>query len=390
MTRLLTLILGRLPIGWLQLRHNKARLAAAVLGVAFANVLVLVQIAIMGSMTTSLGKPYGFVNADIMISAPDSNAISEGSNVARQWMLQALGHPQVSNGTPLFVGNIGMKHDGRSLTLVAFALDPGTEGFFAPEIRPRADLLHMPDSAIIDRHTRGLNRDEAAAIRPQTPSSVEIKGRTITLYDTFAGGGGFGADGYLITSDQTFLTLQPGRSIAAPNHILLAVTPGADPARVAAELHEVISDKSLRIRTLDRALSDEINYQQTKRPTGIILGFGVVIGLLVGLVIVYQVLSTDVADHLREYATFKAMGYRQRFLLSIVLEEAVILATLGAIPGLVLANLMAGFMRKATGLPMYLTGEIIVAVFFGTIVACTLSGALAARRLATADPADLF
>ena len=56
--------------------------------------------------------------------------------------------------------------------------------------------------------------------------------------------------------------------------------------------------------------------------------------MLVGLVIVYQVLSTDVADHLREYATFKAMGYPHRFFLGIVFEEALILGVIGFVPGL--------------------------------------------------------
>jgi putative ABC transport system permease protein len=66
----------------------------------------------------------------------------------------------------------------------------------------------------------------------------------------------------------------------------------------------------------------------------VIFGFGVLIGVLVGLVIVYQVLSADVADHMREYATFKAMGYGPRFFLGIVLEEALVLGVLGFLPGL--------------------------------------------------------
>ena len=133
-----------------------------------------------------------------------------------------------------------------------------------------------------------------------------------------------------------------------------------------------------------------MSYQQTKRPTGIIFGFGVIIGVLVGIVIVYQVLSTDVADHLSEYATFKAMGYSQRFFLSIVLEEALILGVLGFIPGFAVASLLLAGMARATTLPLAMTAGMAVIVFFGTVIACTLSGAFATRRLAGADPADLF
>ena len=50
MTALLARLLGRLPIGWLQLTHTRARIAAALAGVAFANVLVFVQLGIMGAL----------------------------------------------------------------------------------------------------------------------------------------------------------------------------------------------------------------------------------------------------------------------------------------------------------------------------------------------------
>ena len=131
-------------------------------------------------------------------------------------------------------------------------------------------------------------------------------------------------------------------------------------------------------------------YQTTERPTGIIFGFGVVIGVLVGVVIVYQVLSTDVADHLSEYATFKAMGYRSRFFLGVVFEEAVILALLGFVPGVAIAWGLYAALEAATGLPVSLGAATAVAVLLGTVAACALSGAIATRRLAAADPAELF
>ena len=113
-------------------------------------------------------------------------------------------------------------------------------------------------------------------------------------------------------------------------------------------------------------------------------------GLIVGTIIVYQVLTTDVADHLREYATFKAIGYRQRFFLGIVFEQAIILALFGFVPGLLLALGLYGVINTATGLPIVMTPERPLLVLLGTIAMCSLSGALATRRLAKANPADLF
>jgi putative ABC transport system permease protein len=138
------------------------------------------------------------------------------------------------------------------------------------------------------------------------------------------------------------------------------------------------------------AQAADLSYQTTQRPTGVIFGFGVAMGVLIGLVIVYQVLSTDVADHLREYATFKAMGYPHQFFLSIVFEEAAILGAMGFVPGIILSIGIYAAMAQATGLPVAMTPVRAAMVFFGTVLACAASGALATRRLRAADPAELF
>lgn len=390
MRRLLQALFGRLPIGWLQLTHSRPRFAAALAGVAFANVLVFVQLGIMNSMAVATLKPYGFFQANIMISAGDANSMTEGGNVARQWMFQAMADPEVVAGTGLFVGNVAWQRTANALSLTTYGIDPTQPAFLSPEMASRAATLQLPDTAVLDRFSRGLPRDLAASIRPQSPLSFEASGTTLTIRDTFAGGGGFGGDGFMLVSDQTYLTLFPARSSGAPDHILLALAPGAEPEMVAARLRDLISDKTLRIRSYAAAAQEDLSYQQTRRPTGIIFGFGVIIGILVGIVIVYQVLSTDVADHLSEYATFKAMGYGHGFFLSIVFEEALILGILGFIPGFLVASLLLTGMAAATTLPLAMTGAMGTQVFVGTVLACALSGAIATRRLAAADPADLF
>ena len=390
MNRVLQWIFGRLPIGWLQLTHNRGRFIAALAGVAFANVLVFVQLGIMNSVATATLRPYDFFNADIMISAGDSNALDEGGNVARQWMLQALADPDVADGVGLFVGNVPWDRAEQDIVMTTFAIDPGRSAFLSSDIVTDITLLQMQDTAILDRLARGLPRDEAAAIRPQTPLSFETQGRTLTVLDTFAGGGGFGVDGYLLVSDQSFLSLFPSRSSTAPDHILLRLRSGVDVATVVERLGRLISDDTLRIRSYGDAAQEELRYQQTQRPTGVIFGFGVLIGVLVGLVIVNQVLSADVADHLPEYATFKAMGYGPRFFLGVVVEEALVLGCLGFLPGLAVGTATLTLMAKVTTLPLAMTPGMAVTVFLGTVVFSVISGVIATRKLAAADPADLF
>lgn len=390
MSYLLQRLFGRLPIGWLQLTHNRTRFAAALAGVAFANVLVFVQLGIMNSMGAATLRPYEFFQADIMISASDASTLTDGGNVARQWLLQALGDPDVAAGMGLFIANVPWDRGEKDISLTTFGVDPTKTEFLSKDIASDLNLLQVRDAAILDRRARGLAKDEAASIRPQTPLSFETQGRTITAYATFSGGGGFGGDGYMLVSDQTFLSLFPTRSSSAPDHILLTLRSGAKLDAVISRLKILISDPSLRVRSYQQAAQEDLRYQQTKRPTGIIFGFGVLIGILVGIVIVYQVLSTDVADHLREYATFKAMGYGPRFFLGIVFEEALVLGIMGFIPGLVVGTTILTLMGNITTLPLGMTPSMAMTVFLGTIIFSALSGAIATRRLGAADPADLF
>lgn len=391
MTALLERLLGRLPIGWLQLAHNRARLAAAVAGVAFANILVLMQLGFMGALIGSIRLPYDQLNADILIMASDMNTLADGSPVPRQRMFEALAIEGVAQATPLYYGRIDWKQpDGTQRSLDTFGVDPAGRPFRGAAIEARLGDIANSDLALIDARTRNAPPGLLESITAGAPYSFEAKGRTLSVVGTFAIGGGFSADGYLIVSDQTFLKLFPQRVSGAPNLILLRLEPGADHKKVLAELRQVLPDYDSAVRTIDETVARDQRFQTTQKPVGLIFGFGVVIGILVGVIIVYQVLSTDVADHIKEYATFKAIGYPQRFFLSIVFEEAAILAMFGFIPGMAIASGLYLVIAQVTGLPLAMTAGRAALVLVGTVAMCALSGAIATRKLARANPADLF
>ncbi|MEM7644384.1 MAG: ABC transporter permease DevC [Pseudomonadota bacterium] len=391
MTAILAWLMGRLPIGWLQLAHSRARLGAAVAGVAFANILVFVQLGILGALNQSTVAPYELFGGDIMISSVDANTLTDGSNVARVRMFQALAVSGVVGAAPLYIGNLDWQRpDGRSSTLQSIGLDPGQLDFVPPALHGTMPHLLLADTVLLDASTRGLPSGALDGVTPDRPYRFELSDRALNAVGTVDVGGGFAADGTLYASDQTFLRLFGNRSSAAPNHVLVNVGDGLAPQVVVERLRAVLPSDVVKVATKADAAAADLAYQTTERPTGIIFGFGVVIGIIVGLVIVYQVLSTDVADHLREYATFKAMGYGHPFFLGIVLEEAVILALFGFIPGVAIATGIYVAMSAATGLPLTMSPDLAAMVLIGTVLACVISGALATRRLAAADPADLF
>jgi putative ABC transport system permease protein len=388
---LLERVLGRLPIGWLQLLHNKTRLLAAVAGVTFANVLVFMQLGFLGALIHSIALPYGQMNADLLISASDMNTLADGSPVPRQRMFEALGVADVAGATPLFYGKIEWKQpDGSVRTLDAFGVEPSAVTFDNADVTAHLRDLSVLGTALIDRRTRNVPREIFAEIDAGRPLRFETRGRTLDVTSTFSIGGGFTADGYLIMSDQTFLQLFPQRVSGAPNHILIKMKPGADRAALLEELRRILPSSDANVRSVAEAVRKDQAFQTTQRPVGLVFGFGIVIGIVVGIIIVYQVLATDVADHMKEYATFKAIGYRHRFFLGIIFEEAMILATLGFVPGILLSLGLYAMVASKTGLPLAMTPVRAIAVFAGTLVMCSISGIIATRRLARANPADLF
>ncbi|MFT4742964.1 MAG: putative ABC transport system permease protein [Yoonia sp.] len=391
MNKILSLLFGRLPIGWLQLSHSKGRLIAAVSGVAFANLLVFMQLGILGALNSSTVAPYSLLGADIILSSQAGNTLTDSDNVAQVWMFQALSVPGVAAASPIFIGNLPITLvDGTSATLLTFGVDATKLGFVSPSIAKSLGQLTIENTALIDKGTRGVPADVIAGIEAGNPFSFEANGRTLSAIATMNVSGGFLADGMMVTSDQSFFRLFGARTSAAPNHILLQVDEGVSHDAVATRLRAALPAQSVKIQTLQEAAGADLAFMSTQRPTGIIFGFGVFMGILVGLVIVYQVLSTDVADHLREYATFKAMGYGNTFFLGIVFEEAIVLAIFGFIPGLIVSMGLYAGLVSVTGLPVEMDIGRAVLVFLGTLTACTISGAIATRRLARADPADLF
>jgi putative ABC transport system permease protein len=379
-----------MPIGWLQLVSNKLRFAAAATGVGFACILVFVQLGMLGAFTKAMRISYTVFNADIMISASDSNGLAEGSYVARRRLYQALAVPGVKEALPVFVGKASwLRPADVRIEFITIGIDPSRRSFIGPAIVD-SEPLKLASSALLDSRARGLDPSLVAKASPEHPLVIETNGRQVSVVGTTMLGAGFAGDGFMVVSDQTFLRLFPARSSAAPNHVLLRVDPGQDAKVVAERVRQALNTSAIKVQPFDQAIDGEINFQTTRRPVGLIFGFGVLIGILVGVVIVYQILSTDVADHLSEYATFKAMGFSPGFFRSIVLEEAVVLAVVGFVPALIVAVGIYAVMAKATNLPIAMSPERAGLVFLGTVLCCSLSGILAMRKLTQADPADLF
>ena len=381
----------RSSLGWLQLTHSKSRLMVAIAGIAFADVLMFMQLGFQESLYDSNTRMRKALNADIVLVSPKAKNTQSLSTFSRRRLYQAMDVPGVESAHALYSQNINWKNpqtrEDNPLQLIGF--DPNYEAFNIPELNQQLDQIKIPDVVLFDRKSRGDYDQVIAEVSQGNWVSTEAEGRKITVKGLFSLGASFGTDGVLMTSDQNFLMLFRRREAGSVSLGLIHVEPDADPVAVAEGLRSHLPE-DVEVMTIGEFIEDEQQYWREESPIGFIFTLGTAMAFVVGVVIVYQILSTDVGAHIQEYATFKAMGYRHRYLLAIVFEEAIILAILGFIPGLVLPIGLYHVAAKATSLPIFMTQVRAITVFILTVVMCVTSGGIATQKLKSADPADMF
>lgn len=379
----------RIPLAWYNLRHERSRLLVATAGVTFAVLLMFMNLGFLGALINTTSNFYEQFNGDIFLVSPQSLEISSTKAFPRQRLYQAAGIEGVQRAMPLYAEYTLWKNPETQISraMFAYGFNPQDPVFLMPELNTIEGrrALQQPNTTFIDRRSR-------PEFGPQTIGlQTEADRRRITIVGQYELGGGFAADGTLIMSDQNFRRYFAPRPLNQINLGLLVLDPGANPQGVQTTLRQRLP-ADVDIYTKSEIIAKESRFWIQTTSIGFIFGLGVLVSFVVGTVIVYQILYTDIRDHLREYATLKAIGYGGSYLFKVVLQEAVILAVLGYLPGLVLALGLYTLADNATAgtLPMAMTGSRIVFVLVLTITMCALSGLISVRKAVTADPADVF
>ncbi len=381
----------RTSLGWLQLSKEKGRFLVALSGIAFADVLMFMQLGFQNALFDSNTRVHRAMEADIFLLSPQARNLANMSSFTRRRLFQAMDTPGVKSAEPMYVNFIDWKnpqtHKKTSVLVIGF--NPDKPALNLPEVISQADSTKLPDTFLFDRAARGEYKETFAQIDQGKLVNTEIDRRTISISGLFKIGASFIADGTLISSDQNFLRLFPRRDVGSISLGLVQIQPGSDSNQVADTLKQRLGN-DVQVLTKEEFITFEKDYWQKNTAIGFIFSLGVGMGFMVGVIIVYQVLSTDVNAHMKEYATFKAMGYRNSYLLSVVFEEAIILAVLGFLPGLGVSFGLYTMTRNATNLPVIMTLARALQVQILTIIMCMISGAIATRKVQSADPADMF
>lgn len=377
----------RTPLALLNLLHEKTRLVVAIAGVAFAVLLIFMNLGFQGALLRSTVAFYEQFNADIFLRSPQTQEISSTKAFPRERLYQVMGVEGVDQVMPLYLEYLLWRNPETRLSraMFVFGINPQDPVFLMPELQtPEAiATLEQPNTVFIDR----LSREEFG---PQTTGlETEADRRRVTIGGQYTLGGGFAADGTLVMSDHNFVRYFDPRPFDLVNLGLITLESGVDTEAVVATMRTLVPadvDVLLRAEMIQR----DFDFWLNNTAIGFIFTLGVIVSFIVGTVIVYQILYTDIRDHLKEYATLKAMGYNSFYLFTIVLQEAVILAVMGYVPGFVVALGLYRLTFKATNLPIFMSPSRMVTVFVLTVIMCSLSGLISVRRAATADPAEVF
>jgi len=367
------------------LLHDKRRALVATSGVAFAILLVFMQLGFYTTCRTSATLVYDSCDFDAILLSTLYVHLGNCSTIPRARIRQALSLPGIASVVPVGAATLRWRNaaTGVGRSVAVLGVDPDDSPFCDPDINRSLHMLKKPDTAIMDRIARPI-------VGPHGVGTVsEINGRRIEVVADYCRGPGMTAHGSLVVSDLTMSRLSGKTSKNRVQLGFVRFDSTADPDAVLRQLRDHLP-KDTRVWSRAQLETHEQYYFVHVKPVGFMFTSGIFVGFLVGAVIVYQILSADIANQIPQYATLKALGYRSVHLYRIVVAQGLLFAIVGYCPALALSVGLYALVRNLTDLPMYLTPQHVALVFAASVGMCTLSGLLAVRKVNAADPADLF
>ena len=381
----------RIPLAWLLLARQPARLAIALAGIAFAGILMFMQLGFRDGLFDASVTIHKLFDADLVLMSPRTMSSIGMAGFPRRRLVQALADPAVKGTTPVHWNLLLWRNPQTRMTrsILTLGFEPNDPLFIDPGLQAKAHALNQKGRVLFDELSRREFGPIAEWLRAGRTVETEVAGKRVRVAGLVTLGPSFGADGNMLTSRETFLRLMPGTPPGSIELGLIRLQPGSDPAVVAQRLRQLLPN-DVAVYSKKGFEEFEKYYWRSSTAIGFIFTLGAAMGFVVGCVIVYQILYSDVSDHLPEYATLMAMGYRLVGLLGVVAREGLLLAVLGYVPAWLAGQGFYALIRSGTKLPVAMDPQRALIVFTMILVMCMGSAAMAMRKLADADPAEIF
>jgi putative ABC transport system permease protein len=376
---------ARLALAWRILAHDKGRTALAVAGVCLAILLVFVQLGFFIAVPRGGMLLYDRTRFDLLIASTAYEYQVQPGEFPLGQLERAKTAREVALAAPIYFGSAKWRsgEDGKAPDVFVIGLDPQDPIFTIEDINRQLALLNRADTVLVDSATRPM-------FGPLTAGRVvEIDRDKVKIGGDYGLGTGFMGLGVILVSAQNFVRLFPFRNLDQVNLGLIRLKPEVDPDRAAASLRKLLGG-DIRVFTRPELEAHETAYWTTRTSVGLLFGSGLIVSFIVGVMVVYQILATQVSRQLPQFATLKAVGYGDRFLDGTVITMALLIVLAGFFPALAAASGVYAVIREETLLPVEMSGTRIAAVFAATLVMAAASALLSMGSLRRADPADLF
>jgi putative ABC transport system permease protein len=375
----------RVPLAWRILTYDKMRTGLALVGIFMAILLVFVELGFFYAVPRGGLLLYDNMRFDLILASDQYEYQAQPGTFPLDRLDAVRNSPDVQQVTPIYFGFAKWKSGEGGLWPDVFVIgfDPASHVFLPDSINAQTGVLERSDTVLVDSATRPM-------FGPLDPGRVvEIGERKVTIGGQYDLGTGFMGLGVGLVSAPNFARLFPLRGLNVVNLGAIQLKPGVDPDRAAEDLRKA-AGSGLHVFTRHALEAHETAYWTTRTSVGMIFGSGLLISLVVGIMIVYQIVSTQVGRQLPQFATLKAIGYPDRSLAGTVSAMSLIIVITGFIPALGAALGLYTIIRQETLLPVTMSEARLLAVFVATLAMALISALLAVGALRRAAPADVF
>jgi putative ABC transport system permease protein len=374
-----------IPLAWYNTFQNKKRTLAAIGGISFSLLLIFMQLGFLTTARITSGLVYSFFDYDLIVTSAAYESMNSAGSFDRTRLVQAQVVPGVADIATMSYNRSRWRDPanqdlGSSCMLIGYDLNPA----FVPDPKAKANLpfLRNKDAVMLDLWSHPDYGEKRIG------KEATLNWQNVSIAALYKLGISFHAEGSAIVNLDTFngLTRTNPRQVTFG---LVKVAPGYTAAATRQALKAALPADVL-IFERPSFIQAEQDYFIKVKPIGIMFQAGAFVAFVVGAVILFQVLSTEISNRLREFATLKAIGFRNRYIYKIGAQQAILFGLMSYIPALPLGYGVAWIVQKASRLPMYLTWELDLFVLFLTLMMCLISGVTALQKVRKADPADLF
>jgi len=366
------------------LLQHRLRLLAALSGIAVALFLLVLQISVLDAAKAKVTMLYNDFSFDLAAVPDTYQFLLNFETIDRVVLNQARATGDIAQSFGL---NVDVVHwtqwpSKRAAYLFLIGLDdPGT---FV-----RDPLIRRNMKALVSSHSLLMDSYSGPDVGPlATGNTAKIGDEHVSIAGHFKLGLFFYGEGSAIVRNTDFPRLAD-RDSRGVSIGLFQLRPGVNVQKAKRDLAAIVPEHTL-IFTHDELLQQERDYFLTVRPVGIMIYISMLIACLVGIVIMVQVLSTEVANRTKEYAVLKAIGATPWFVHGIGAAQAVLLGLGGLVPALVIGGAVLWYIEYRTHLDTAVGLVLLTKMLAITLVAAICAAATVVMRVQRADPAALY